>query len=138
MNTSVFVVAVTLAAEGLTANVMTRDEIDMLPFMTALAYAEAIDAYCLPQWHYASLALTTAATMQADLRNKSHLGIEPTRDASRLQSDRSACVPAMAFVDKVTGTIPDLQPRMEATLAALEQDETRRSADRARADRIDQ
>jgi hypothetical protein len=36
--------------------------------MTALGYAEAIDAYCLRDWHYASTALAGAAITQADLQ----------------------------------------------------------------------
>ena len=67
------------AAEALAADTLTRDEIAKLPFMTAFAYAEAIDAYCLPEWHYASTALAAAAITQADLQDKSYVGAEQTR-----------------------------------------------------------
>ena len=42
------------AAEALAADRLTRDEIGRLPFMAASDYDEAIAAYCLPEWHYAS------------------------------------------------------------------------------------
>ena len=59
-------------------------------------------------------------------------------EASLLRGDRSACEPAKAFVDRVTATIPEMQPRMDATLAALEKEEAQRDAARARAARIAQ
>jgi hypothetical protein len=126
------------AAEALAADMLTRDEIAKLPFLTAFAYAEAIDAYCLPEWHYASTALVAAAITQADLQDKSYGGAEQTAEASLLKADRSACEPAKAFVDGVTATIPKMQPRMDATLAALEKEEARRDAAQARAARIAQ
>ena len=126
------------AAEALAADTLTKKEIAKLPFMTAFAYAEAIDTYCLPEWHYASTALAAAAITQADLQNKSYVGAEQTREASRLKADRSACEPAKAFVDKVTATIPEMQPKMEATLASLKKEEAQRDAAQARAARIAQ
>ena len=59
-------------------------------------------------------------------------------EASLLKADRSACEPAKAFVDGVTATIPEMQPKMDATLAALEKEEARRDAAQARAARIAQ
>ena len=137
MKATLFTMAVALvAAKAMAADALTRDEIEKLPFMAALAYAEAIDAYCLPEWHYASTALAAAATTQANLQNKSHVGAEQTREASLLKGDRSACEPAKAFVDKVTATIPEIQPRMDATLAALKTEEAKRDAAQAKAKRI--
>jgi hypothetical protein len=111
------------AGEALAADTLTRDEIAKLPFMAALAYAEAVDAYCLPEWHYASARLAAAAITQADLQDTSYLGSEQTREASRLKADRSACEPAKAFVDRVIATISEMQPRMDATLAVLKEEE---------------
>ncbi|HEV2897689.1 MAG TPA: hypothetical protein VGX71_07615 [Pseudaminobacter sp.] len=131
--------AIALAATGAqAADILTRGEIAELPFMTAFAYAEAIDAVCLPEWHYASTALAAAAIAQADLQDKSYVGAERTREASLLRGDRSACEPAKSFVDKVAATIPEMQPRMDATLAALEKEEAQRDAARARAEQIAQ
>ncbi len=139
MKAILFTAATALAAaEAQAADTLTRDEIAKLPFMTALAYAEAIDAYCLPEWHYASTALATAAITQADLQDGSYVGAEQTHEASRLKADRSACEPAKAFVDKVTATIPKMQPKMEATLASLKKEETLRDTAQARAARIAQ
>jgi hypothetical protein len=137
MKATLFTMAVALvAAKAMAADALTRDEIEKLPFMAALAYAEAIDAYCLPEWHYASTALAAAATTQANLQNKSHVGAEQTLEASLLKGDRSACEPAKAFVDKVTATIPEIQPRMDAALAALRKEEAEHDATQARAKRI--
>ena len=36
-----------VGTKALAADTLTRDEIAKLPFMTAFAYAEAIDAFCL-------------------------------------------------------------------------------------------
>ena len=139
MKATLLTAAIALAGtEALAADTLTRDEIAKLPFMTALAYAEAIDAYCLPEWHYASTALAAAAITQADLQDKSYFGAEQTREASRLKADRSACEPAKAFVDRVTATIPEMQPKMDATLAALKKEEAQRDAAQARAARIAQ
>ena len=139
MKATLFTAAIALAAaEALAADTLTSDEIAKLPFMAALAYAEAIDAYCLPEWHYASTALATAAITQADLQDKSYVGAEQTREASRLRADRSACEPAKAFVDRVTATIPEMQPKMDATLASLKKEEAQRDAAQARAARIAQ
>jgi len=126
------------AAEALAAEVLTRDDISKLQFVTALAYAEAIDAYCLRDWHYASTALVAAALTQADLQDKSYPGVEQTREASRLKTDRSACEPAKAFVDRVTATIPEMQPRMDAALTVLKKERAQRDAAQARAARIAQ
>jgi hypothetical protein len=126
------------AAEALAGEILTGDEIAKLPFMTAFAYAEAIDAFCLPEWHYASTALAAAAITQADLQDKSYVGAEQTAEASLLRADRSACEPAKAFVDGVTATIPKMQPRMDTTLAVIEKEEARREATRARGARIAQ
>ena len=87
-----------VGAKALAADALTRDEVAKLPFMTAFAYAEAIDAYCLPEWHYASAALVAAAIAQADLQNKSYVDFEQTAEASLLKTDGSACEPAKAFV----------------------------------------
>ena len=124
--------------EAQAAEILTRDEIAKLPFMTALAYAEAIDAYCLPEWHYASTDLAAAAITQADLQDKSRSGVEQTREASRLKADKSACEPAKAFVDRVTATIPEMQPKMDATLIALKKERAQRDAAQARVARIAQ
>jgi hypothetical protein len=126
------------AAEALAADTLTTDEIAKLPFMAALAYAEAIDAYCLRDWHYASTALAAAAITQADLQDKTYSGTEQTREASRLKDDRLACEPAKAFVDRVTATIPEMQPKMDATLEVLEKEKAQRAAAQARATRIAQ
>jgi hypothetical protein len=137
MKTTLFTVAVVLVAgKAMAADALTRDEIEKLPFMAALAYAEAIDAYCLPEWHYASTALAAAATAQAGLQNKPYIGDDQTREASLLKGDKSACEPAKAFVDKVTATIPEIQPRMDATLAAIKKEQAERDAVQARAKRI--
>jgi hypothetical protein len=139
MRATLVTAAVALAAtEALAADTLTRGEIAKLPFMTAFAYAEAIDAFCLPEWHYASTDLAAAAIAQADLQDKSYVGTEETRETSLLRGDRSACEPAKSFVDKVTTTIPEMQPRMDATLAALKKEEAQRDAARARAERIAQ
>jgi hypothetical protein len=139
MRSTLLTAAIALVATGaLAADTLTRDEIGKLPFMSAMAYAEAIDAYCLRDWHYASTALAAAAITQADLQNKSYSGAEQTREASRLKDDRSACEPAKAFVDTVTATIPEMQPKMDATLAALQKEEARRDAAQAGAERIAQ
>ncbi|MDW6022399.1 hypothetical protein SAZ10_11605 [Mesorhizobium sp. BAC0120] len=131
------IMAIALVASKAMANdALTRDEIEKLPFMAALAYAEAIDAYCLPEWHYASTALAAAATAQAALQNKPYIGAEQTLEATLIKGDKSACEPAKAFVDKVTATIPEIQPRMDATLAALKKEEAERDAVQARAKRI--
>src|SRR5258705_13083814 len=124
--------------EAHAADILTRDEIAKLPFMTALAYAEAIDAYCLRDWHYASTDLAAAAITQADLQDKSRSGVEQTREASRLKADKSACEPAKAFVDRVTATIPEMQPKMDATLIALKKERAQRDAAQARVARIAQ
>ena len=124
--------------KALAADTLTSDEIAKLPFVTAFAYAEAIDAFCLPEWHYASLALAAAAITQADLQDKSYVGAEQTAEASLLKTDRSACEPAKAFVDGVTATIPEMQPKMDATRAVIEKQEARRDAAQARAARIAQ
>jgi hypothetical protein len=137
MKAALFTIAIALVASKAMANdALTRDEIDKLPFMAALAYAEAIDAYCLPEWHYASTALAAAATAQAALQNKPYIGAEQTLEATLLKGDRSACEPAKAFVDKVAATIPDIQPKMDATLAALKKEEAERDAIQAKAKRI--
>ena len=139
MKATLLTAAVALAAaQALAADTLTGDEIAKLPFMAAFAYAEAVDAYCLPEWHYASTALAAAATTQADLQHKSYVGAEQTSEASLVSGDRSACTPAKAFVDRVTATIPQMQPRMDATLAALKKEEGRREAAQARAERIAQ
>lgn len=127
-----------VAAEALAEDMLTGEEIAKLPFITALAYAEAIDAYCLPEWHYASITLVAAAKTQADLQNKSYVGAEQTREASRLGVDRSGCEAAKAFVHTVTATIPEMQSKMDATLAGLEKKEAQRDAAQARAVRIAQ
>jgi hypothetical protein len=124
--------------EAQAADALTSDEIAKLPFMTALAYAEAIDTYCLRDWHYASTALAAAAMTQADIQDKLYSGVEQTREAGRLKADKSACEPAKAFVDRVTATIPAMQPKMEATLASLKKEEAQRDAAQARAARIAQ
>ena len=137
MKAPLFTAVIALAAaEALAADTLTRDEIAKLPFMAALAYAEAVDAYCLPEWHYAS-PLAAAAITQADLQNTSYLGSEQTREASRLKADRSACEPAKAFVNRVTATISEMQPKMDATLAALKEggSPARRGSSKGRADR---
>ena len=126
------------AAEAVAGELLTGDEIARLPFMTAFAYAEAIDTFCLPEWHYASTALATAAITQADLQDKSHVGAGQTAEASLLRADWSACEPAKAFVDGVTATLPEMQPRMDATLAAIEKEEARHDAIRAGGARIAQ
>ena len=137
MKATLFTVAVVLAAaNAMAADALNSDEIAKLPFITALAYAEAIDTYCLPEWHYASTTLAAAATTQADLQNKPNVGAEQTREANLLSGDRSACEPAKAFVDKVVATIPQIQPRMDATLAALKDEEAKRDVAQARAKRI--
>jgi hypothetical protein len=139
MKATLFTAVVWLgAAEALAADMLTRDEIARLPFMTAFAYAQAIDTYCLPEWHYASTALVAVAITQADLQDKSYEGAEQTAEASLLKADRSACEPAKAFVDRVSATIPEMQPRMDATLAALEKEETRRDEAQERGVRIAQ
>jgi hypothetical protein len=126
------------ATQALAEDTLTAEEVAKLPFMAAFAYAEAIDAYCLPEWHYASTALAAAAITQADLQNKSHVSAEQTLEASRLKADRSACEPAMAFVDDVTATIPEMQPKMDATLTVLENERAQRDAAEARTERIAQ
>ena len=126
------------AAEAQAADTLTSDELAKLPFMTALAYAEAIDAYCLPEWHYASTALAAAAITQADLQDRSYVGAEQTREARHLRADRSACEPAKAFVERATATIPKMLPKMEATLALLKKEEAQRDAAQARSARIAQ
>ena len=126
------------AAEAVAGELLTGDEIARLPFMTAFAYAEAIDTFCLPEWHYASTALATAAITQADLQDKSYVGAGQTAEASLLRADWSACEPAKAFVDGVTATLPEMQPRMDATLAAIEKQEARHDAIRAGGARIAQ
>ena len=139
MRATLLTAAIALAAaEALAADMLTRDEIAKLPFMAALAYAEAIDAYCLPEWHYAGIALAAAASTQADLQDKSHSGGEEMREASRLKADKSACEPAKAFVDRVTATIPAMQPKMDATLTALKKERAQSDAAQARAGRIAQ
>ena len=94
------------AAEAVAGELLTGDEIARLPFMTAFAYAEAIDTFCLPEWHYASTALAAAAITQADLQDKSYVGAGQTAEASLLRADRSACEPAKAFVDGCHGHPP--------------------------------
>ena len=139
MRATLLTTAIVLAAaEALAADMLTRDEIAKLPFMAALAYAEAIDAYCLPEWHYAGIALAAAASTQADLQDKSYSGGEEMREASRLKADKSACEPAKAFVDRVTATIPAMQPKMDATLTALKKERAQSDAAQARAGRIAQ
>jgi len=120
------------------AETLTSDEIARLPFMTAFAYAEAVDTFCLPEWHYASTALATAAITQADLQDKSYFEAEQTAEASLLQNDRSACQPAKAFVNEVSATIPEMQPKMNATLAVMEKEEARRDAVMTRRARLAQ
>ncbi len=127
-----------IVTEALAAEALTRDEIAKLQFIPALAYAEAIDAYCLRDWHYASNALAAAAMTQADLQGKSYSGVEQTLEASRLKADLSACEPARAFVDRVAATIPEMQPKMDATLTALKKERAQREAAQARAARIAQ
>jgi hypothetical protein len=124
--------------EAQAAEALTRDEIARLQFISALAYAEAVDAYCLRDWHYASTDLAAAAMTQADLQDKSYSGVEQTREASRLKADLSACEAARAFVDRVTATIPEMQPKMDATLTALKKERAQREAAQARAARIAQ
>ena len=126
------------AAQLSAADALTTDEITKLPFMSAFAYAEAIDAYCLPDWHYASMALAVAAITQANLQDKSHLGAEETREAYLLRRDRSACEVAKAFVDRVSATIPEMQPRMDTSLALHGDAEAKRDTRRARAALIEQ
>src|SRR5262245_10329053 len=87
MKATLFTAVVALAAgETVAADALTRDEIEKLPFMTALAYAEAIDAYCLPVSRYASTALMVAANAQADLQNK--LFVADELETGRLKADR--------------------------------------------------
>jgi hypothetical protein len=139
MKVTLLIAAIALVGtKALAADTLTRDEIAKLPFMAAFAYAEAIDAYCLPEWHYASTALAAAATTQADLQNKSFVGAEQMREASLLKSDRSACEPAKAFVDRITATIPQMQLKMDAALAALKKEEAERDAAQATTARIAQ
>ena len=137
MRATLLTAAIALAtAEALAADMLTKDEIAKLPFMAALAYAEAIDAYCLRDWHYASTGLAAAAITQADLQDKPYSGVEQTRED--LKADKLACEPAKAFVDRVTATIPEMQPKMDATLAALKKERAQRDAAQARAERIAQ
>ncbi len=139
MKTILLAAVIALAAdEALAADTLTRAEIAELPFMTAFAYAEAIDAYCLPEWHYAGIALAVAAMTQADLQNKTYVGAKEARDASRLRADRSACEPAKALVDRVVATIPEMQPKMDATFAALKKEEAERKTAQTGATRIAQ
>ena len=139
MKTILLAAVIALAAdEALAADTLTRAEIAELPFMTAFAYAEAIDAYCLPEWHYAGIALAVAAMTQAELQNKPYLGAKEARDASRLRADRSACEPAKALVDRVVATIPEMQPKMDATFAALKKEEAERKTAQAGATRVAQ
>jgi hypothetical protein len=139
MKAPLFTAVILLAAgKALAGEILTGDEIAKLPFMTAFAYAEAIDTFCLPEWHYASTALAAAAVTQADLQDKSYVGAAETAEARLLRADRSACDPAKAFVDGVTATIPKMQPKMDATLALIEKEEARREATRARGARIAQ
>ena len=72
--TAVIAVAATTANAG---DMMAKDEIAKLPFIRALAYAEAIDAYCFPDWHYVTADLAAAAVTQAGLQNKPF--IDPVR-----------------------------------------------------------
>jgi hypothetical protein len=139
MKTALLATAVWVAAgQSLAADALSADEIAKLPFMSAFAYAEAIDAYCLPDWHYASTALAVAAITQANLQDKSYLGAEETVEATLLRRDRSACQVAKAYVDKVSATIADMQPRMETSLALHGNEEARRDARRTRAALIEQ
>jgi hypothetical protein len=139
MKATLLTAAIALAAtEALAADTLTKDEIAALPFMAALAYAEAIDAYCVRDRHYGSTALAAAAITQADLQDRSYFGAEQTREASRLKDDKSACEPAKGFVDTVTATIPVMQPKMDATLAVMEKEKAQRDAAQTRAMRIEQ
>ena len=71
-------------------------------------------------------------------QDKSYVGAGQTAEASLLRADWSACEPAKAFVDGVTATLPEMQPRMDATLAAIEKEEARHDAIRAGGARIAQ
>ena len=134
--TAVIAVAATAANAG---DMMTKDEIAKLPFVRALAYAEAIDAYCFPDWHYVTADLAAAAVTQAGLQNKPFIESGQTlAAANQLKRDHSACEPAKAFVDSVAASIPEMRPRMDATLAALKKEEAERNAAQARAARIAQ
>lgn len=140
MKAKLLTAAIALAATAAQAvEPLTKDEIAKLRFMTALAYAEAIDVYCFPDWHYVTADLAAAAKTQAGLQNRLLVDLDQTREAtSKLKSDQSACKPAKAFVDRIAATIPAMQPRMNAALAALRRDEATRKAAQARAERIAQ
>jgi hypothetical protein len=134
--TAVMVLAATAAHA---ADTLTDDEIARLQFGKALAYAEAIDAYCFPDWHYVTADLAAAAIAELGLQNKPFVELDQTLDvASHLKSDQSACEPAKAFVKRVAATIPKIQPRMDATLAVLKKQEAQREAARTSAARIAQ
>ena len=140
MKANLFAAVIALAASAAdAADMMTKDEIARLPFVRALAYAEAIDAYCFPDWHTVTADLAAAAVTQAGLQDKPFVEPGQTLEAADLlKRDRSACGPAKAFVDKVAATIPAMRPRMNATLAALKKAEAERNAAEARAARIAQ
>jgi hypothetical protein len=140
MKANLFAAVIALTASTAdAADMMTQDEIARLPFVKALAYAEAIDAYCFPDWHYVTADLAAAAVTQAGLQDKPF--VEPDQAleaASQLKRDRSACAPAKALVDSAAASIPAMRPRMDATLAALKKAEAERNAAEARAARIAQ
>jgi hypothetical protein len=140
MKTLLTAAAVALAAPAaLATDTLTRDEIAKLPFATALAYAEAIDAHCFPDRRYVTADLAAAAITQTGLQNKPFLQPDQTREAAGLlERDQSACGPFKAFVEKVTATIPEMQPKMDAMLAALRREKAERDAAQARAERVAQ
>ena len=140
MKANLLTAVIALAATAVHAdNTLTKDEIGRLPFIRALAYAEAIDAHCFPDWHYVTADLAAAAVTQAGLQNKPLVESGQTLEAAnQLKRDHSACEPAKAFVDSVAASIPEMRPRMDTTLAALKKEEAERNAAQARAARIAQ
>lgn len=140
MKANLLTAAIVLAATAAhAADMLTDEEIARLQFGKALAYAQAIDVHCFPDWHYVTADLAAAAIAEAGLQKKSIVESDETQDAtSHLERDQSACEPAKAFVDRVVAAIPEIQPRMDATLAALKKQEAQREAAQASAARIAQ
>ena len=140
MRAKLFAAFIALTASAANAaDMMTQDEIAKLPFVRALAYAEAIDAYCFPDWHYVTADLAAAAIAQAELQNKPFVEPDPALEAaSLLKRDHSACEAAKAYVNVAAASIPAMRPRMDATLAALKKAEAERNTAQARAARIAQ
>lgn len=117
--------------------------IKALPFVKAAAYAEAIDDFCFAEtryhldsfegdiFHDARHRLQYLALKQSEQGRVAFSGVfveddkaireDADRKASaHLMNNYAACAPAIAFVEKTIGLIPELEPKLQEMAKVLD------------------